>query len=169
MSKRCSVDGCDRPFSGNGYCGMHNARMSRYGRLHLIRRENGTGNINAAGYVDTHINGRRQYEHIIVAETALGKPLPEGAVVHHANEIKSDNRPENLVVCPDEGYHRLIHSRMRAFAESGNPDWKRCWICKTWDDQKNLNAHKTNTQWWHKDCYKKYARARYVAQSSRAA
>ncbi len=112
--KSCVLEGCGKPAPKGRYCGMHQMRKQRYGRLHLIRRENGTGNINAAGYVDLHVDGRRVYEHVLVAERALGRLLPKGARVHHVNENKSDNRPENLVICPDEAYHRLLHVRMKA-------------------------------------------------------
>lgn len=44
---------------------------------------------------------------------ALGKSLPTKAVVHHMNEDKLDNRPENLVICPDQAYHMLLHKLLR--------------------------------------------------------
>lgn len=108
----CAVDGCSRKASGK-YCGTHAARLRRYGRLHLTRRENGLGNIGKNGYVDMHVDGRRVYEHVLVAEKALGKKLPHGAVAHHVNRNRADNRPSNLVICPNEKYHRLLHKRMR--------------------------------------------------------
>jgi hypothetical protein len=83
--------------------------------LVLKRRRNGSGHLEASGYVQFRAaNGRRgKREHVLVAERALGKPLPKGAKVHHVNGIKSDNRPENLVICPDEAYHQLLHKRQR--------------------------------------------------------
>src|SRR5579872_5070424 len=42
---------------------------------------------------------RYAYEHILVAEEALGRSLREDELVHHKNEDKTDNRwPENLEV-----------------------------------------------------------------------
>lgn len=52
-------------------------------------------------------------EHRLIAEEALGKPLPEGAVVHHLSGDKQDNRRSNLLVCENERYHQLIHARQR--------------------------------------------------------
>ncbi len=54
------------------------------------------------------------YEHVLVAEKALGRYLPDGVEIHHVNEIKHDNRGCNLVICENLDYHRLLHRRMRA-------------------------------------------------------
>jgi hypothetical protein len=58
-------------------------------------------------------NSGQVYEHILVAERALGRYLPEGAEVHHVNENPSDNRGENLVICQDHSYHFLLHRRAK--------------------------------------------------------
>lgn len=50
-------------------------RLERDGRVLIYRPEHQRAHSN--GYV---------YEHILVAESALGKPLPVRAVVHHVNE-----------------------------------------------------------------------------------
>jgi hypothetical protein len=69
-------------------------------------------------------------EHLLVAERALGSPLPRNIVVHHVDGVVTNNRPDNLLIC-DSAYHRLIHMRLRIFRAGGNPDRdKLCCTCK---------------------------------------
>lgn len=112
---KCSIDGCNRAAQIKDLCKKHNTRLQRYGRTHLVRAENGSPRLRVTGgYVIIEVRGRKKYEHIFLAEKALGKRLPPKAVVHHMNRKPYDNfTPLNLVVCPDQAYHMLIHKRGR--------------------------------------------------------
>jgi len=66
------------------------------------------------------------YEHIIVAEEALGRMLGHGEIVHHRNGDKADNRPENLEVLASIRHHRAQHrfkhdGRQRRLPDQPNP------------------------------------------------
>lgn len=113
--KACVVEDCERPAAKLGVCKMHYTRFWRYGRLENIIADKGKGRpMTSAGYILLTVDGKRKYEHIHLAEKALGKLLPEGAVVHHMNNTPWDNHtPFNLVVCSDQAYHMLLHKRAR--------------------------------------------------------
>jgi len=52
-----------------------------------------------SGYVMVWVDDRGYIqEHRLVAEKSLGRMLRADEVVHHRNEIRTDNRPENLAV-----------------------------------------------------------------------
>ncbi len=55
-------------------------------------------------------------EHILVAEKYLNRPLYKDEVVHHINENKADNRPQNLMVFKNQKDHMKYHWILR------NPD-----------------------------------------------
>lgn len=82
-------------------------------------RSIGSRGLSSHGYVRILVaKGVRVYEHVLVAERALGRPLrglgrghPDTEVVHHVNGDKQDNRPENLVVCT-HAYHVELHHRL---------------------------------------------------------
>jgi hypothetical protein len=68
------------------------------------------------------VNGEVRYEHVAIAEAALGKRLPTGAVVHHVDGDRFNNANSNLVVCESQSYHMLIHARTRVVLAGGDPD-----------------------------------------------
>lgn len=110
---------------------------------------NGSGYVDRKGYVRVYCPDHPRSwkkgqiaEHTLVAENALGRLLPEGAVVHHVDENPSNNSPDNLVICEDLGYHHTIHRRMRAYEACGDPDWLMCNYCKEYDDPDNMYVQK---------------------------
>lgn len=50
------------------------------------------------------------YEHVIIIEEKLGRPLKSREEVHHTNEIRHDNRPENLEVFANKAEHLSKHA-----------------------------------------------------------
>lgn len=109
----CSVDGCEKLVKYIGLCKTHYTRQNQFGRLNNIRRKAWSGTIREDGRVIVQVHGYRVFEHIHIAERALGKQLPLGAIVHHIDENPSNNTPTNLLICPDQAYHMLLHKRMR--------------------------------------------------------
>ncbi len=109
----------------------------------------------------TGSNSEYRLEHVLVAERALGKPLPPGAIVHHSDENRSNNRNDNLVICQDHAYHRYLHRRMRALKESGHADWYMCSYCKRFDDPANMHVRPFGSAGrhayaFHRECGRKH-------------
>jgi len=63
-----------------------------------------------------HPNARRDgyvQEHRLVMEQMLGRTLRIGEIVHHRNHIRTDNRPENLLLYSSSSPHMADHGRAR--------------------------------------------------------
>lgn len=144
--------------SALGLCWMHYIRQHRHGHTGKLKADAGSGCL-VKGYVI--VGSERALQHVAIAERALGHPLPPKAIVHHINECRSDNRNENLVICPNHEYHMLIHQRMRALAACGHADWRPCSFCSQHDDPAQMRPMRR--QFYHLSCKRDYYRRKRMA------
>ncbi len=115
----CEVRGCENPIKdiGGTLCSKHYARKLRHGHPMACIKDPDRpyGQIDAAGY--KAFGGKlRVREHVLVAERVLGRQLPKGAVVHHVDGNKTNNRHDNLMIC-SRGFHQWLHAKMRRTAK----------------------------------------------------
>ena len=160
--KICRVDGCENESLHKSLCCKHYTRFIRYGDVHhLARKPNGSGTL-SNGYIEYRTaKGGRIKEHILKAERALGKKLPKGSHVHHINYNTTDNRNQNLVICPDMAYHKLLHMRTNALNSCKPPYFRKCPFCKGYDDPIKMAKRKSGIgtiHFAHKECVDNYNR-----------
>jgi len=160
----CSIIDCDLTVMAKGFCTKHYKRILRHGDPSFTKnRKRGTGAIDNHGYVKLSINKRIVAQHVLIAETVLGKSLPANAVVHHADENRSHNAHDNLVICQDGGYHQMLHARKRSYDACGHVDWLRCRFCKKYGPADEVRFDRSSGSSWHIECHnenqKKYRRA----------
>ena len=72
-------------------------RVRTDGYIEVLRPEHRRAKSN--GYV---------LEHVVVMESIVGRPLLPGEVVHHRDENRANNAPENLQLFASNGEHRRI-------------------------------------------------------------
>jgi hypothetical protein len=111
-------------------------------------------------HLGTQKFGTRRKEHRAIVETVLGRSLRGSECVHHVNGNGLDNAHENLVICPDQAYHMLLHARERAFDACGNASFRKCKHCKLWDDPSQMKEHRReggrSSQYHHLLCQQQY-------------
>lgn len=161
MAKICSIAGCKNLSRCRDMCGKHYQAWRKNGGIYEGLQVPGKAS-NVSGYL--YVSGRPL--HIQAAEKALGKSLPLGAIVHHVDEDKGNNSNDNLVICPNVSYHRIIHRRTDAYNACGNATHCKCVVCKQYDDPANMHVHQQSehngTSYVHKKCRAEYDKVKYL-------
>lgn len=147
-----------------------------HGHTHPRRREKshrwrGGRRKKADGYILTYLPEHPRarsgyvYEHVVIVERAMGKPLPKSAEVHHVDEDKGNNAHGNLVVCQDHAYHFLLHKRARALAACGDANAHRCVICHQYDRQDEITVSGKHRNAYHRSCAAELSRKKATGRA----
>ena len=159
--KICSVDGCGKVVRSIGYCNAHHQAFLKHGDPLINKRnKNELTVLNDQGYIVRKKNGVRIREHVAVVEAVLGRKIKQGEIVHHIDGNRSNNVNNNLMVCPSQEYHMLIHVRQRAFDATGDATKRKCSYCNTWDSSGNLKFGKYGSV-FHAECRRNYRKENY--------
>lgn len=86
---------CRRMF-GKGWRAARGYRLSNHGYV-------------VSGFTRRNGRGVAIFQHRAVMEEIIGRSLSAREIVHHINENKVDNRPENLYLCADVADHMRVH------------------------------------------------------------
>jgi hypothetical protein len=117
--RACQIPGCGRRTARRGLCHGHWRRLKTFGDFSGGRRLNAlpTGrSIDRDGYVRVSTPGARhswQFEHRLVMERILGRPLSSHESVHHKNGVRADNSPENLELWVKRPYGQPYGQRVQ--------------------------------------------------------
>jgi hypothetical protein len=57
----------------------------------------------------TYLKTGTKHSHIVVAEEILKRKLKKNEVVHHIDENKHNNNPDNLAILPSQSFHAKVH------------------------------------------------------------
>lgn len=82
--------------------------------------------------------------HKYVVEKTIGRELKQHEVIHHINYDKTDNRRCNLLLCPNQAYHKLVHARTDAINSGVDLNIQhKCSSCKEVKTKDSFNISKT--------------------------
>ena len=114
----CKVDGCEEPYSCIGYCKRHYSQFRKHGKIISVERmqKKRTGEKMKSGYMYILKKGhptadKRGYvkRSRLVWEENTGHIVMPPEIVHHKDEIKTNDDFGNLKLLPDKSAHIKEH------------------------------------------------------------
>ena len=152
---QCGCGQKTKPYkTTRGHLGHIKGELALFLQYHRKRGNNSRKLIFNAKHHRATSNGY-VHEYILIAEKALGKPLPKNTEIHHVNGNPNDNSSGNLVICPNRAYHKLLHRRTTAYKACGHANWRKCSICNNYDHPDNLYIELKGWHVHHRHCYNK--------------
>lgn len=111
------------------------------------------------GYWKVHSPGHPRasysyvFEHILIAEQMLGRPLLKDEEIHHMGRRDDNTR---IKVCKNSAEHKRLHVRLRAVRAGALPSWRKCKYCKKYDKPENLYTNGSSAH--HSACQNEHRR-----------
>ena len=68
------------------------------------------------GYIRVKVlrgKGPWRFEHVIVMEGKIGRPLIKGEIVHHVDGDRENNVPDNLFLCRSHAHHMEVERQLK--------------------------------------------------------
>mgnify|MGYP001614458959 CR=1 FL=1 len=131
--RTCKISDCSSPTHCLGFCNAHYLKYKRYGSPNISKHSSpGSGLIHKSGHRVISVSWRRIFEHRYVMEQILGRPLlpfPE-EIVHHINENKLDNSPDNLQIMTN-AEHKRQHQIGDRYIGRDHAECSKCHIVQT--------------------------------------
>ena len=105
-------------------------------------------------YARVTVRGVRQYLHRAIVERVLGRSLKGSECIHHMDGNRLNNNNNNLVVCPNGAYHKLLHKRTQAYDACGNVNKRKCYLCQKYDEITNMTfiERSKDSFHYHREC-----------------
>lgn len=121
-----------------------NVRDCRSSNVITITSQRGLKRIKINGYIELYMPEHYRaskssgcvYEHILVAEKMLDRPLLPKEVVHHIDKDRSNNSPDNLMVFSTRNDHIAYHAGAEAILQDDGS--YKCQVVKVIYKYKNL-------------------------------
>lgn len=86
------------------------------------------------------------YEHILIMEEHIGRPLTEHERIHHIDHNKRNNNIQNLRLIANQADHARLHTK------NGRQECKYCRGMRTRKDGRRNNKQ----IWWCSDCNRSF-------------